>query len=861
MKQLIFITPLLITLTFTAKAQTEFLLPSGVNGEVYVVKKDASGNLYIGGDFSSVNGIVCKFIAKFDGTNWTALGSGMNGPVYDITFLGSDLYAGGNFTTAGGVSTNYISKWDGSSWSALGSGINGAVYSLTVIGTDLYAGGNFSTAGGVTVRMVGKWNGASWSALGSGSNVGADHWVFALANDGTNLYIGGYFTTVANGAVAANRVAKWNGTNWSALGGGLDNTVNSMAVDASNNLYVGGVFANRIQKWNGTSWSAMGTAANSYIYSVATDGTNVYAQGGFTTIGGVSANYVAKWNGSTWSALSTGLNSSGTNYHNLYHDGTDLYIGGSFITAGGNVINRLAKWNGLSFSKVGTDAVSGNGLNGSVKAVIRIGSDLYVGGAISQAGTATGFGVYKWDGTSWSRVGVTFNSSVYDLAVDAGGTLYAAGNFTDVGGDANADYIVKWDGSAWVKLHNSPPNQYIEYLTVSGNNVYAAGWFSSIGGISASRFAYWNGTSWVSMSNGAPSMGGGTILCLEKDDNGNIYLGGSFNGTAGKYSLVRWDGTTWNGYSPAPPATVYAIAAVNPNKIYVGSSSPLVSKWNGSAWSTFGNTSLGGYCASIVADNTGHVIIGGTFTNVYVNGTSGATTIVNRLAQYSSASSTWSAAAGSGIATGTVNTIYIDNTNLICGGSFHMVGTTVVSNLAIIQGTVLPVSWHSFTAQLQNKEVLLQWSTIQEEKSLDFFVQHSNDGTNWKPVDSVPAIGYSNDLRYYNYIHKEPVAGLNYYRIIQRDIDGRTNNSEVRKVIIKSNNQPFTVVSNLVTDGQVRLQVNQPGGIPVSLYSYNGKLLWQATLPYGINYTDISKYAKGIYLIQTYGYTEKVVSQ
>jgi hypothetical protein len=61
---------------------------------------------------------------------------------------GSTLYAGGYFTTAGGIAANYIAQWNGSSWSALGSGMNGAVSALAVSGSTLYAGGNFTTAGG-----------------------------------------------------------------------------------------------------------------------------------------------------------------------------------------------------------------------------------------------------------------------------------------------------------------------------------------------------------------------------------------------------------------------------------------------------------------------------------------------------------------------------------------------------------------------------------------------------------------------------------------------------------------------------------------------------------------------------------------
>ena len=84
---------------------------------------------------------------------------------------GTNLFTlGGYFTTAGGMPANYIAKWDGSAWSALGSGMNGVVYALAVSGTDLYAGGYFTSAGGVAATNIASWNGSAWSALGSGMN-------------------------------------------------------------------------------------------------------------------------------------------------------------------------------------------------------------------------------------------------------------------------------------------------------------------------------------------------------------------------------------------------------------------------------------------------------------------------------------------------------------------------------------------------------------------------------------------------------------------------------------------------------------------------------------------------------------------
>jgi hypothetical protein len=75
-----------------------------------------------------------------------------------LAVSGSDLYAGGLFTTAGGSAANYIAKWNGSRWMALGSGMNyqGYVSALAVSGSDLYAGGYFTTAGGKVSAYVAR---------------------------------------------------------------------------------------------------------------------------------------------------------------------------------------------------------------------------------------------------------------------------------------------------------------------------------------------------------------------------------------------------------------------------------------------------------------------------------------------------------------------------------------------------------------------------------------------------------------------------------------------------------------------------------------------------------------------------------
>jgi hypothetical protein len=79
---------------------------------------------------------------------------GTNGEVKTVVRSGSDVYIGGTFTLVGSILANRIAKWNGTSWSSLGSGLNGEVLALAVSGSHVYAGGKFSAAGGVPATCV-----------------------------------------------------------------------------------------------------------------------------------------------------------------------------------------------------------------------------------------------------------------------------------------------------------------------------------------------------------------------------------------------------------------------------------------------------------------------------------------------------------------------------------------------------------------------------------------------------------------------------------------------------------------------------------------------------------------------------------
>ena len=551
-------------------------LGTGMPTDVRALTTYDDGNgpaLYAGGFFSTAGGVPASRIAKWDGSSWSALGSGMSGAVAHVLALasyddgnGAALYAGGAFTIAGGMLVSRIARWNGSSWSALGTGMNLDVLAFAVYddgsGPALYAGGAFTTAGGVAASRIARWNGSTWSPLGSGLNGGVQ--VLTVYDDGSGpaLYAGGSFANA--GGVAANRIAKWDGTSWSALASGLLDTVTALTVHDDGSgpaLYAGGHFASpawqrRIARWDGASWSPVGRGLDSNVRALAFHddggGSALYAGGEFTVVGGVAANRIAKWDGASWSALAGGMN--GAAHALVAHDDGDgpaLYAGGVFTTAGGVPANRIAKWDGSNWSALGS------GMSSAVRALLVYddggGPALYAGGDFGTAGGVTANCVAKWDGSSWSALSTGMNGAVLALAVhdDGGGpALYAGGSFTTAGG-VGASRVAKWDGSSWSSLAIGLLDGAVRALAVyddsGGPALYAGGDFTYAGGAPPMQIhgiAKWDGTRWW----GFGSIDEVHSLVAFNDGRGAaLFAGGDFTSAGGVAAnrIVRRRGGTW----------------------------------------------------------------------------------------------------------------------------------------------------------------------------------------------------------------------------------------------------------------------------------------------------------------------------
>ncbi|HEU5396759.1 MAG TPA: hypothetical protein VFV81_06305, partial [Verrucomicrobiae bacterium] len=198
---------------------------TGFSGGIYALQKFGN-DIYIGGSFTNSPLGIYNF-ARWDGAAWSPVGTGANGAVRCFLVVGSNLYVGGDFSQINGVAANRIAKWDGTTWSPLGSGIQGygagsglGIYKMALDNQGrLIAAGNMSQAGGVGVSHIAGWDGTNWFALGGKTSKGLSHFIGVaqgLYCDGTNLFAGGFFTE--GGATIVNGTARWDGTNWYSLG-------------------------------------------------------------------------------------------------------------------------------------------------------------------------------------------------------------------------------------------------------------------------------------------------------------------------------------------------------------------------------------------------------------------------------------------------------------------------------------------------------------------------------------------------------------------------------------------------------------------------------------------------------------------
>jgi hypothetical protein len=578
--------------THTWSALGDELTHENTSPDVNAIAIAGNGDVYVGGNFEAAGSLTVNSIARWDGSSWHNLTTGIQGTYHDvnaITISGSDVYVGGYFDTAGGWTHNNIARWNGSAWFSLGSGTGGVypmVYAIAIYGSNIFVGGNFnevtdSTNGTQAVGNIAMWNGVQWSTMGGGLDE-PEVYTLALGPD-DNLYVGGRFTTLADGSTSMQHLAMWDGTTWHSIGGGgivtgndgVDDQVHALGF-IDDQLYLGGRFNytndGRTLNYVGyydisdDEWYALGNSVNGTVNALAVDGEDVYIGGIFTSAGGLKALGIARWHQRTgdWYSLRGGVSGCTGPFmpgcrpvvYAIYVDGSDVYVGGNFTQAGTTDAHGIARWDTetQSWYALGDGVTcSGIGCRAYVRAISKTGTLLYVGGTFDYAGGSLVENAAVWTGSAWYELFPGTNGIVYALEALSTNEVYIGGNFT-----SPSDYIAKCNDIGCTSLNADTVNGAVYAIKQKGYLLYVAGAFTNLGGPNGDYMTTFHNNDWFQMDGD----GLDNVVYALGSIPGPIFAAGDFTltGILGMNRVGKFYGSTWSGYGSGADDTVYAVA-------------------------------------------------------------------------------------------------------------------------------------------------------------------------------------------------------------------------------------------------------------------------------------------------------------
>jgi hypothetical protein len=166
---------------------------------------------------------------------------------------------------------------------------------------------------------------------------------------------------------------------------------------------------------------------------------------------------------------------------------------------------------------------------------------------------------------------------------------------------------------------------------------------------------------------------------------------------------------------------------------------------------------------------------------------------------------------------------------------------------------VLPVTWISFGATVQNKNrVELKWEVL-EYHAKAYNIEVSTNGKDWIDVASINAKNNPEFFNAYSYSHINSLNGKQYYRIRQVDLDGKTSYTEIVTATVQNDKQNITIFPNPATD-EIRLaNYNSAGNVfytNAQIFDLSGKMVKETVLRAGTASININKLPVGAYLIK-----------
>jgi hypothetical protein len=683
------------------------------SGHAISLSSDGS-RVAIGANDNDGNGDTAGHVRvyQYSNSNWTQLGTDIDGEAVDdqsgySVSLSSDgsrvaIGARGNEGSSYNAGHVRIYEWNGSQWTQLGTDIDGEAMDRSGYAVSLSSDGNLVAIGAPynsnngsqsgQVRLY-EWSGSAWTQVGNGfdGEAASDYSGIAvsLSSNGNMLAIGA--TGNDDGQFDSGHVRVYSPEDGDATCSACE--VNCDGCDdadtcttCNNNTYLLNGSCVADCPGEGAYYNGNGVCeACETNCDACTDGDTCtdpadgyYLDGGTPTACGdncttctdgttctdCNVGYFVETEPASWTQV--GANIEGIEAQDFAGYSVSLSSDGSYLAVGAvgtdtSVVDtgqvRVYQWSGSAWDQVGA-GIDGEAMDDQFGVSVSLsgaGSRVAIGAPYNDGnGGLSGHArMYEWNGSVWSQMGSDIDGESSGDKSGATVSLSSDGSVVAVSAYANSasGYITgqghvriyEWNGSEWalkgdeINGEASSDGSGISVSLSSNGNIVAIGAFGNDGNGNNSghvRVYVWDGTAWIQqgadIDGEAASDYSGRSVSLSSD--GSIVAIGAANNdgngnNSGHVRVYQWDGSAWtqlgvdiNG-DGADDQAGYRVSLADDGTtlaMKTNSGDARVYEWNGSAWTQSGSD-IGDDISSISVSGDGDLVaIGSYLANAYV---------------------------------------------------------------------------------------------------------------------------------------------------------------------------------------------------------------------------------------------------
>jgi hypothetical protein len=149
----------------------------------------------------------------------------------------------------------------------------------------------------------------------------------------------------------------------------------------------------------------------------------------------------------------------------------------------------------------------------------------------------------------------------------------------------------------------------------------------------------------------------------------------------------------------------------------------------------------------------------------------------------------------------------------------------------------LPVVLTRFNGTLLDNAVSLSWTTTEESGSSYFAVERSADSKEFGALGKVNAKNNSSVTQQYNFVDRNPLSGVNYYRLRMVDLDGKYEHSRIIAIDNGAGSLAFELLGNPAANREIKFLLKNEDASQIHLYDLSGKSIKFSLTHSGTDYT------------------------